>query len=147
MLLHETSKQIDRERRTNTNAKHSRPNQETHTHTLTQIQTLETRLLSRASQINSQCTKNQHFKKLDGRSVANGRFGVAHYAGEVLYGVEGFLEKNRDTVFPDLKALLQSSASKFTKVRSHSSCGVSMFVCVCNVCVLILCCVRCVLSL
>lgn len=125
MLLHDgvhTPRQIDSERRTNTNA-----NTPVQTNTHTHEHKFRLARLSRASQINSQCTKNQHFKKLDGRSVANGRFGVAHYAGEVLYGVEGFLEKNRDTVFPDLKALLQSSASKFTKVRP-SLCGV--YVCV-----------------
>jgi myosin I len=38
-----------------------------------------------------------------------GSFLVKHYAGEVAYQVEGFLEKNRDTMFDDLKDACKSS--------------------------------------
>ena len=32
-----------------------------------------------------------------------------HYAGDVVYGVSGFLDKNKDTLFQDFKRLLYSS--------------------------------------
>lgn len=32
-----------------------------------------------------------------------------HYAGDVVYSIYGFLEKNKDTLFQDFKRLLYSS--------------------------------------
>ena len=40
-------------------------------------------------------------------------FTVTHYAGEVTYDANGFLEKNRDTLTQDLVAVLQTSKSEF----------------------------------
>ncbi|KAM9965453.1 hypothetical protein ACTFIW_005269 [Dictyostelium discoideum] len=40
-------------------------------------------------------------------------FVVKHYAGEVHYDTQGFLDKNKDTVSDDLSSLLQGSKSKF----------------------------------
>lgn len=49
---------------------------------------------------------NEHY--LRPRMNSN-EFGVKHYAGPVLYNVEGFLEKNRDMVRGDVIKLLASS--------------------------------------
>eukprot|EP00304_Pavlova_gyrans_P013385 CAMPEP_0206035414 /NCGR_PEP_ID=MMETSP1466-20131121/2060_1 /ASSEMBLY_ACC=CAM_ASM_001126 /TAXON_ID=44452 /ORGANISM="Pavlova gyrans, Strain CCMP608" /LENGTH=768 /DNA_ID=CAMNT_0053409793 /DNA_START=40 /DNA_END=2343 /DNA_ORIENTATION=+ len=38
-------------------------------------------------------------------------FTIEHYAGKVTYGLEGFLEKNNDTLHPDLVQLMQGSSS------------------------------------
>ncbi|KAE8738384.1 hypothetical protein FOCC_FOCC016139, partial [Frankliniella occidentalis] len=51
-------------------------------------------------------------------------FGVRHYAGQVWYNVEGFLDKNRDTLRPDVVELLINSkvtmlSRMFQSVRSH----------------------------
>lgn len=39
-------------------------------------------------------------------------FKIRHYAGDVKYGITGFLEKNKDTVFQDFKRLLYNSSDK-----------------------------------
>ena len=38
-------------------------------------------------------------------------FAIQHYAGEVSYKAEGFVEKDRDQISPDLSALMHSSAA------------------------------------
>ena len=43
----------------------------------------------------------------------NDRFSVFHFAGEVQYYIEGFLEKNNDTLWADLEALMHSSEFDF----------------------------------
>lgn len=43
-------------------------------------------------------------------------FAIHHYAGKVCYNVEGFCDKNRDVLFPDLVQLMQSSG-RYMKQR------------------------------
>jgi myosin heavy subunit len=57
-------------------------------------------------------------------------FGVKHYAGLVTYQVEGFLEKNRDTLRADMLDLLKDSknpliAELFKPVEENASSGSS----------------------
>ena len=54
-----------------------------------------------------------HFssRKLDpsNKSLEYGRdFMIKHYAGEVTYSINGFIDKNRDTLFQDFKRLLHN---------------------------------------
>lgn len=72
--------------------------------------------------LHSQHQKNPFYVK---PRVIGKEFGIKHYAGEVMYNVEGFLEKNRDTFRDDLLSLLQDSSCEliydlFEKVRGSS---------------------------
>lgn len=55
---------------------------------------------------------NDHFASEKHYAADRGNravFTIKHYAGEVLYHGEGFLEKNRDSLAPDTVSLLQGS--------------------------------------
>ncbi|XP_032094095.1 unconventional myosin-Ig-like [Thamnophis elegans] len=59
--------------------------------------------------------KHPHYtsRKLNStdKSLEYGRdFRIKHYAGDVMYSVEGFLDKNKDSLFQDIKRLLYNSA-------------------------------------
>ena len=43
------------------------------------------------------------------KSIGFENFRIAHYAGHVNYKVDGFLNKNKDTLFQDFKRLLYNS--------------------------------------
>ncbi|XP_067598359.1 unconventional myosin-VIIb isoform X1 [Pseudorca crassidens] len=52
---------------------------------------------------------------LQPKNIHDARFGIAHFAGEVYYQAEGFLEKNRDVLSTDILALVHSSRNEFLR--------------------------------
>ena len=62
--------------------------------------------------------KHDHFKAAAGpgdKSIARNCFKLVHYAGDVVYSVDGFLEKNTDTLFQDLARLMYTSKNQALK--------------------------------
>ncbi|XP_047506953.1 myosin-VIIa-like [Pieris napi] len=49
------------------------------------------------------------------KSTRDHNFVIRHFAGDVYYNVNGFLDKNRDMLTTDLKELLMDSTNKFLK--------------------------------
>ncbi|VDO75208.1 unnamed protein product [Onchocerca flexuosa] len=59
-------------------------------------------------------SKNQYYtsrrlKPTDKNLAFDKDFRITHYAGDVTYNVVGFIDKNRDTLYQDLKRLLYNS--------------------------------------
>ena len=54
------------------------------------------------------------------KSIQRYEFRLRHYAGEVTYSVHGFLEKNNDLLFRDLKESMTLSTNPITKDVIHS---------------------------
>jgi myosin-7 len=54
-----------------------------------------------------------HRNYIKPKSSAIHAFGLVHFAGNVEYNINGFLEKNRDTFSGDLMQLVQTSSNKF----------------------------------
>ncbi|KII88793.1 hypothetical protein PLICRDRAFT_92489 [Plicaturopsis crispa FD-325 SS-3] len=65
--------------------------------------------------LNSQITKPESKTVFKKPRFGNSAFTIAHYAHDVTYEVEGFLEKNRDTVPDEHMALLASTKNTFLK--------------------------------
>uniref|UniRef100_A0AAY5KQ16 Myosin ID n=1 Tax=Esox lucius TaxID=8010 RepID=A0AAY5KQ16_ESOLU len=71
--------------------------------------------------LNSKLAKHAHYtsRKLSptDKSLEFDRdFRVRHYAGDVVYSVVGFIDKNKDTLFQDFKRLLYNSSNPVLKV-------------------------------
>jgi myosin-1 len=63
------------------------------------------------AKLNRQCKNHQYFRSFDAKvAERNLCFGMEHYAGTVTYTVDGFLDKNKDTLFKDLRNILQASS-------------------------------------
>ncbi|KAI0747719.1 P-loop containing nucleoside triphosphate hydrolase protein [Daedaleopsis nitida] len=65
--------------------------------------------------LNNQLVKPENVKVFKKPRFGNSAFTIAHYALDVTYEVEGFLEKNRDTVPDEHMALLQGTKNAFLK--------------------------------
>ncbi|KAG6793885.1 hypothetical protein POTOM_003110 [Populus tomentosa] len=72
--------------------------------------------LTFANKLKQYLNGNPCFKGERGRA-----FGVCHYAGEVVYDTNGFLEKNRDPMHSDFIQLLSSCGCQLPKLASPSS--------------------------
>lgn len=55
---------------------------------------------------------SRQLKPMDKELKHRENFRITHYAGDVIYSVNGFLEKNKDTLFQDFKRLLYHSKDK-----------------------------------
>lgn len=68
-----------------------------------------------ASKLHQQLTKPEHKEVFKKPRFNQNAFTIAHYAHDVTYDVDGFIEKNRDTVPDEHLALLQASSNDFLK--------------------------------
>ena len=57
---------------------------------------------------NINATKNKHLE-------FHRDFVIKHYAGDVVYNINGFIDKNKDTLFQDFKRLLFNSKNEIFK--------------------------------
>lgn len=57
------------------------------------------------STLSKRVGQHPHFQQ------GGGAFLIKHYAGDVLYNVDGFSDRNRDVLYPDLILLMQQSNS------------------------------------
>ncbi|ORX34366.1 P-loop containing nucleoside triphosphate hydrolase protein [Kockovaella imperatae] len=68
-----------------------------------------------ASKLHQQLAKPEHKDVFKKPRFNQNAFTIAHYAHDVTYDVDGFIEKNRDTVPDEQLALLQDSSNEFLK--------------------------------
>jgi myosin-5 len=68
-----------------------------------------------ASKLHQQLAKPEHKDVFKKPRFNQNAFTIAHYAHDVTYDVDGFIDKNRDTVPDEHLALLQSSENEFLR--------------------------------
>lgn len=68
-----------------------------------------------ASKLHQQLSKPEHKEVFKKPRFNQNAFTIAHYAHDVTYDVDGFIDKNRDTVPDEHLALLQGSSNEFLK--------------------------------
>lgn len=54
---------------------------------------------------------SRQLKPMDKELQHKIQFKIKHYAGDVIYNINGFLDKNKDTLFQDFKRLLYKSSN------------------------------------
>lgn len=59
--------------------------------------------------INKQFAKNSHYRKSKSKDPV---FTILHYAGQVTYRAEGFIEKNRNTLGTNFQSLMENSQNR-----------------------------------
>ncbi|XP_039040957.1 myosin-2-like [Hibiscus syriacus] len=74
-----------------------------------------------ASKLKQHLHSNSYFKGDRGRA-----FGIRHFAGEVLYDTNGFLEKNRDPLYSGLAQLLSSCSGQLPQTFAKKMLDQSM---------------------
>ena len=72
------------------------------------------------NKISANFEKTEYFDKIVKKK---GHFIVKHYAGAVSYNSDGFLEKNRDSLWADISKCLSESANKDTSALFQESKG------------------------
>eukprot|EP01102_Stenamoeba_stenopodia_P000526 TRINITY_DN1051_c0_g1_i1.p1 TRINITY_DN1051_c0_g1~~TRINITY_DN1051_c0_g1_i1.p1 ORF type:complete len:596 (-),score=130.79 TRINITY_DN1051_c0_g1_i1:192-1979(-) len=77
--------------------------------------------LSFLTKMNSNFNNSPCFKTAGSAKGQAENFTIKHYAGEVTYNVRNFLDKNRDTLFEDLKGLCLVSAVPVLKAIFEES--------------------------
>nr|XP_046259064.1 unconventional myosin-Ib isoform X3 [Scatophagus argus] len=73
--------------------------------------------------LNTVCAKHQHFESrlsknsrfLTDHSLPHSCFRIQHYAGKVLYHVEGFVDKNNDLLYRDLSQAMYKATHSLIK--------------------------------
>lgn len=68
-----------------------------------------------ANKLHQQLAKPEHKAVFKKPRFNQNAFTIAHYAHDVTYDVDGFIEKNRDTVPDEHLALLQESSNEFLR--------------------------------
>ncbi|KAE9414443.1 hypothetical protein Angca_004434, partial [Angiostrongylus cantonensis] len=72
------------------------------------------------SELDKNLQSHKHYSsrglKRSDKTVKHDEFKITHYAGDVAYSVNGFMDKNRDTLFQDLKRLLYNSKSRLLQL-------------------------------
>uniref|UniRef100_A0A1I8PHP1 Myosin motor domain-containing protein n=1 Tax=Stomoxys calcitrans TaxID=35570 RepID=A0A1I8PHP1_STOCA len=56
---------------------------------------------------------SRQLKPMDKELKHREDFRVTHYAGDVIYNIHGFIEKNKDTLYQDFKRLLHHSSNNY----------------------------------
>ncbi|CAO1341197.1 unnamed protein product [Diamesa hyperborea] len=62
--------------------------------------------------VNHKHYSSRQLKPMDKELKHRQDFRITHYAGDVVYNINGFIEKNKDTLFQDFKRLLYHSNDK-----------------------------------
>lgn len=79
-----------------------------------------------ANKLHQQLDKPEHKGVFKKPRFNQNAFTIAHYAHDVTYDVDGFIEKNRDTVPDEHLALLQASSNPFLAEAFDRSSSVAL---------------------